>query len=342
MNIPAHHHIVISILTVMVPTAAAVGQPGGLQTEHEPGGLQTEHAMELLPGDILVNDEGPTCPPGGPIFLVTAADAEVVAQGVPLEKPRGSVIDAEGALIVADGRAGLLEVDPESGVAVLIAQGPPFSPRDVTIDGDGLYVVVDWPDPLVFPGESPALWSVTPAGETSLIAAGSPLRGPHGLDQDEAGDFIVADSLAGIIRVTLDGQMTLVLDSNSSAELERASDVRVNAAGNYVVADLHEAVVEVTPDGVPSDLYRGPPLSPYDPAQRIGGPRGVVIDSSGDYILVDEASRAVLRISEAGEIDEIFSGDPLCLPADLTLVPDLIFADGFETGTTGAWSSTSK
>ncbi len=315
---------------------AGVAAPGASFAAAQP--YPGAGAATLMPGDFVVDDEGPTCPPGGPIFHVGGGGASVLAEGSPLQKPRGSVFNAQGDLIVADGRGGLLEVDPGTGTATPIAARAPFSPRDVAIDAAGDYVVVDWPDPGQYPDESPALYSVTPHGAVSEIALGAPLSGPHGLDLDDSGNAVVADSLAGVVRVTPGGAMTLVYASGPGTGLNRASDLRVDAAGDYIIADLDQALTKVTPAGVLSDVHRGPPFSSYDPQTRIGGPRGVVIESSGDYVLVDERSRALLRVTPTGAITEVFSGDPLCLPADLTVVPETFFADGFESGDDAAWS----
>src|SRR5438874_2628736 len=159
------------------------------------------------PGDYLVDTEAPSCPLGGPIFRVTpSGQVSVVAQGGLLKKPRGNAIQDDNTMIVADGVAGLLRVDLGTGTATRIAAGPPWQPRDVVLDGQGNYLVVDWPEqsaaalarangaPPSGPGGGgagggaggpaagpPALYRISPGGAVSVVAQGAPLVNPHGI-----------------------------------------------------------------------------------------------------------------------------------------------------------------
>lgn len=258
------------------------------------------------------------CPVGGPIIRIHEGQASIVAQGSPLLKPRGSVLAPGETLIIADGQAGLLKMSLQTGAVTVIAFNPPSSPRDVAIDRDGNYIVVE--QPLGSGVGIPAVYKVTPDGRVSIIARGAPLIEPHGLDIDASGNYIVADTAAGIFRVTPQGQVTLVAATNPNpgSILFRPADVRVDKDGNYIVAEIIRAgLLKVTPTGDVSNILRGSPFS------RQGGPRGVAIDPNGDYIVAVMLANALFRVTPRGRVTTIFSGPPLCGPADVTVVPVL-------------------
>lgn len=280
------------------------------------------NAQLVQPGDLIVQDQGPNCPEGGPIFRLSGGGISVLAQGTPLRKPRGSAVDATDNLIVADELAGLLRVDLRAGAVTAIAARPPHNPRDVAIDRDGNYVVVDIPLAVRFisPGP-PAVYRVAPDGTVTLVAQGAPLVQPHGVAIDPAGSYIVADTGAGVLRVTRDGQISRVAAPGGlQSPLRSASDVQVDAAGDYIVADfLGGALHRISPDGAITTIRRGPPFSSLDFATRIGGPRGVAIDGNGNFIVADERANGIFRVTPAGEISTIYAGAPMCAPADVTV-----------------------
>jgi sugar lactone lactonase YvrE len=280
-------------------------------------------AVSLADGDIIVDNEGPGCDPGSiELFRAAVPLVEIGAGGLQ-ERPRGSVLDG-AHLIVADGRKGLLRIDlgaPGEPVS-LIAKNPPYQPRDVALDARGDYVVVDWPTVFMAP---PAVYRVERGtGVVSAISAGGLLQGPHGLAIDAAGNYVIADSLAGIIRVAVDGTQTMVhaidVPYDPTRGLNKPSDVRVDAGGDYVVADLEQALVRIAPDGSLTDLHRGLPFSANDFTTGTGGPRGVDVDLNGDYLLVDERADAIFRVTRSGTVSLVYSGPALCEPADLVVV----------------------
>jgi hypothetical protein len=118
----------------------------------------------------------------------------------------------------------------------------------------------------------------------------------------------------------------MVLAAGRNSPLGGAVDLRVDADGSYVVADgPRAALIRVTTDGSVRSIYRGAPFSigrrSTNPSATagVGGPRGVVIDPNGDYIVVDEDSNGLVRITTSGEASAIYSGPPLCQPADVTI-----------------------
>ncbi len=270
--------------------------------------------------DYLVTENSPICPIGGPIFRVSEGRASVVAQGNPLQKPRGGVVDADGKYIVADGLVGLMKVDLETGAVSQIAAGPHFNPRDVKIDARGDYIVADWPNEQNAQFGPPAVYRVSPSGEATVIAQGSPLSGPHGLAIDLDGNYIVGDSLAGVIRVSPQGEMTVVVAAGPTGRVTATADVAVEASGNYIVVDKGRGnLLRVTPAGQVSIIHGGSPFT-RQTSDTPGGPRGVVVDGEGNYILVDEGAKAIFHVTPGGIVTAIFEGPPFCGPADLNIV----------------------
>ena len=280
--------------------------------------VQNAHGAALVkPGDLLITDEAPNCPIGGPIFRISGGEASVLAQGGPLGKPRGSALDNQGNLIVADSLAngsGLRKVDLGTGAVTTIASSPLVQPRDVAVDGEGNYIVVDWPESIA---GDPAVYRVSTNGQVSLVAQGSPLVAPHGIDIDARGNYIIADFSAGVIRVTPGGRAVLIHATEPGSAMSSATDVRVDASGDYIIADITGALLRGAPDGTLTLIYRGAPFSLFDPQTRTGGPRGLAIDSDGTYVVLDQRSRTVFKVTPQGTVTALFGGAPLCGPADL-------------------------
>ena len=320
------------------------------------------------PGDYIVHVENPDCAIGGPIVRVTpSGEATILAQGGLLRKPRGSAVQDDNTLIVADGQAGLLKLDFRTGSTSRIAFGPPWQPREVAIDSDGSYIVADWPDSSAAtlqaangltsaaspsgrppaqpsgppsrassPGGSqssgpvagpPAVYRITPAGKVTMIASGDPLITPHGMALDASGNIIVTEALPnsnGVIRVTPDGQMTVVRHFDRT--FVNGAGVRVDAEGNYIVADNSGALWKVTADGGLAAIHRGSPFSSH-PFQNnpngLGGPRGVDLDSNGDAIVLDQTQGALYRVTPGGDVSLIYQGDVLCHPANVMIYKPL-------------------
>ncbi|MBI3968177.1 MAG: hypothetical protein HY329_21275 [Chloroflexi bacterium] len=283
------------------------------------------------PGDLLVSDEGPDCATGGPIWRLAggAGAPSALLQGSPFVKPRGFTIDRQGQMIVADGQAGIIRSVP-GGSATVVAgglnRGRPFQPRDVLVDADGSYVAVDWPalpsDPNGTDPSKPAqVVRVSPSGSVTTIAAGAPLAKPHGIDRDAAGNYIVADHSGTLIRVTPQGQMSVV-----ASGFLNPTDVRVEAVGTYIVTDLAlvqgtlGAIYRVTSTGTVTTLARG------GPGQVVQRPRGVVLDGL-DLVVNDYGTQPgtgkVYRLDAAtGQVKSVIKqGSPFCRPADILFWP---------------------
>lgn len=277
-------------------------------------------AQAFDPWSYIVSDEAPECPLGGPVFRVTGGAIAALAQGEPLKKPRGMLLDGVGNLIVADALAGLLRVRLSNGQTTVIAYGPPWSPRDVARDAEGSWIVVEQPTTGgQVPVGEPALYRITPDGQVSVVARGAPLQRPHGLVLDRDGSYIVADNSAGLLRVTPQGQVSVIAAAAQGTAFASGVDVALDASGNYIVADgARSALLRVTRAGAVGVIHQGAPFSPPTP-QGARGPRGVVTDDNGDFLVVDYAARAVFRVTPGGGVSTTYQGGPLCAPADLVL-----------------------
>ena len=294
-------------------------------------------SVAIAPGDLIIDDEAPQCPVGGPIYRIHDGQISVLAQGTPVwGKPRGNVIDGDGNLIVADGLAntgGIKKLNVSTAAVSTIAVSPPVQPRDVAIDRDGNYIAVGYAEDNPSGAQS-AVYRITSSGQVTVVASDAPLKGPHGLDIDSGGNYIVADNRAGVIRVTAGGEKTLVKASGTGTGLIGASDVRVDDNGDYIVTDIAAGLVKVKPDGTLSVIHRGTPFSSINTQAQAIGPRGVVIDNNGDYLVLDQAAKAVFRVTPQGTVTTVFSGGPLCGPADLNIYrPPSPFLDSPAPGT---------
>jgi uncharacterized protein (TIGR03437 family) len=256
----------------------------------------------------------------------------VSALGTSIGGPRRVALDKAGNLYFTSLNS-VFKLDP-SGVLTLIAgnsrpgysgDGGPATaatlnnPEGVAVDGSGNIYVAD--------SSNSVVRVVSPAGMISTFAgtgipgfsgdfgqaAAAQLTLPSGLAFDGAGNLYVADTGNSVIRqITPGGIITTFAGTSfqgyvgdtavaTSAALSIPTDVAVDSKGNVYIADTGNNVIrEVTTDGNINTIigngtngYSGDSLVAN--TAQLNGPRGVVVDSSGNVYIADFDNSAIRK-----------------------------------------------
>ena len=316
-----------------------------------PGGIAVEADGSLIVTDVGLNAVLRVDPRSGDRTIVSDATPGL---GPALLGPLGVTVAADGALVVTDGaltsarRAGVLRVDPGSGVRTIIAQGAttrgngfPFLGGEaqvfqrsldldstclgeaIAIETDGFFVMTD----IVLN----AVFRVDPrSGDRTIVSAatpdfGPPLQAPGGIAVEANGALVITDvglprKLAPtVLRVDpRSGTRTIVSDGPplpplASVAVLRAS-IAVAADGALIVADpgLFDPLSRATL--LPPTLFQVDPRS---------GTRTIVSDATTGFglPLQPPASIAVeadgsLMVTGIGRLD---------LRSGATLLPPTLF-----------------
>jgi len=251
-------------------------------------------------GEIIVADDNTDA-----IIRVNPLTGEqtLISQGGFFRDPENVVIDSDGNILVADGRAAggngaIIKVDPVTGFQTILSSNAISTlnlfdrgPEDLVLDANGDIIVLDDGDGSII--------RVNPLnGEQTLISDNDQFSGrPEGIALEADGMIIVADGNGQkIIRVhPVTGAQTVI---SSGGELVRPEGVAVAADGSIFVAD-----------GGPEDSNSGMgKIIKVDPLGDQGNPgsaQEVIIDGApfvdpsdveilpnGDLIVSDDAGSA--------------------------------------------------
>jgi PKD repeat protein len=194
--------------------------------------------------------------------------------------PRGTAVDNEGNVYVADwGNHTIRKITP-AGVVTTLAGSAGFSD---SLDGTG----------------SAARFSF-----------------PYGVGTDASNNVYVADTFnyrirkispAGVV-TTLAGSFYGSADgTGSAAQFSDLGDVTADSAGNVYVADWgNHTIRKVTPAGVVTTLAGAAGLSGsadgFGAAARFTNPDGVEVDTNGNVYVADSGNNTVRRITAAGMV----------------------------------------
>lgn len=211
-----------------------------------------------------------------------------------------------------------------------------------------------------------SLKRVSPAGTITTVATS--LNGAQGVAAARDGSFLVAESGSHrVVRVSPGGTITPVAGTGTpgfsgdggpalGAQLNGPSDVAAAADGGFLIADYNNGRVRrVSPSGTIATVAGSGDTSSYDPsgdggpatAARIRTPRGVAAAADGGFLVTDQLTSTVRRVSPAGAISTVagrsgsswgpgFSGDGgpataarLNTPIYIAAAPDggFVFAD---------------
>lgn len=197
-------------------------------------------SVHLLPGDIIVTDQGQQGIGGfdGRIIRVDPATGAqtIISAGGLLFDPNSVTMDASGNLIVSDFNSSggaIIRVDPATGTQTLIASGNLLShPRGVTLDSAGnIFATTDG-------GTSSTRGAVRIDAMThaqSYISTGGLFRVPEHLLYENANRLIVVDAQA-----MLSGNGALIAVSNGNQSFISSGAIRfpiglaITSGGYYV------------------------------------------------------------------------------------------------------------
>jgi DNA-binding beta-propeller fold protein YncE len=248
------------------------------------------------------------------------------------DRPGGVAMDKAGNLYVADtnnhrvskitsrGEVITFAGSGESGFADGKGSKARFnSPSEIAIDATGNLYVMDMGNRCVR--------KVTPTGEVSTIAAGckagfvdgagnkARFRQPVGVAMDEEGNLYVTDAWNNRIRkITPEGVVSTLAGSGecgyrdgrgNEARFCGPSGITIDAAGNLYVADSgNDRIRKVTKEGAVS-TFAGSKEGFADGrgnAAQFNSPRGIAIDSAGNFYVADAKNHRIRRVTPEGVV----------------------------------------
>ena len=214
-----------------------------------PRGVAIDAQQNIYIADSGNNSIRKITPPG---IIQTVA----VQSAVGLNDPEYVATDAEGALYIADtGNGRVLKVAYSGSLSTVMLV---VQPSAVTLDGAGnIYV-----------SAATAVSRITPAGVLSTVLNG--LNSPRGLAVTQAGDLIVADGVANVVRrLSSAGVLSTIAGTGAAgfsgdglpaftAQLSSPSDVLVDLSGTIWIADSgNNRIRTLTPSSI-ADVAASP------------------------------------------------------------------------------------
>jgi len=224
---------------------------------------------------------------------------------------------------------------------------------------------------VVFPGSAfavpGAISTVAGSGATGFAGDGGPataaaLSGPESVAPTADGGFLIADQNNNRIRkVSAAGIITTVAGNGANgfggdggpaigAQLGSPADVAPTADGGYLIADnTNSRVRRVSPAGTISTVAgNGTFGTPSEGASATASPFGLVVavapTADGGFLIVDDSSSTVLKVSAGGIVNRVagnntlgFSGDggpataaQMHFPSDVSVIAGggFLIADG--------------
>ncbi len=254
-------------------------------------------------------------------------DADGAGADAQFDNPSDVAVDVSGNVYVADlSNQKIRKITPAGEVSTLAGSGiegdldgPGTSarfdaPLGVAVDASGNVYVAD--------ADNYKIRKITPAGEVSTLAGngsvgdvngtGSDARfkGTRGVAVDASGNVYVADAdNHKIKKITPTGEVSTFAGSGDSgddegigadAQLNRPSDVAVDADGNVYVADLqNEKIRKITAAGVVSTLAGNGRRGDTDGSAalaRFNGLKGVTVDADGNVYVADTDNHKIRKI----------------------------------------------
>ena len=194
----------------------------------------------------------------------------------------------------------------------------------------------------VYTSSGDSIHKITPTGVATTLAGGDNGGLPGQVDgtgaaagfsgtvgamtTDSAGTLYVADhymirkvTQAGVV-TTLAGQVGNGFHdaTGAAAAFGGINGIAVDSMGNVYVTDNNSAIRKITPAGVVTTIAGSNPALGATPgfvdgaglAARFAAPWGLVIDGTGNLIVVDTFNNAIRKVTPAGQVTTLAGGGP--------------------------------
>jgi len=305
-----------------VGTAARFG--GGLIS------LGTDRAGNVYVGDNSNDDIRKVTPDGTVTTLAgsppVSGSADGVGSAATFTRPTGIALDGAGNLYVADGGPGIRKVSPSGQVTTLFATGAGSDHlTGIAVDGAGNVfaagsscVFLPPPGPgLPFPPCSGRILKVTPAGVVTTFAGTAGVSGsadgvgaaasfqmPVGLAMDSAGNLLVADFAANVIRKISPAAVVTTIagtagaggtadGAGAGARFRSPAWIAADRSGNAYVTDYgNDSIRKISAAGDVATLV---------PAGVIPGSlQGIAVDDQGALYVAERDNSTISKVTAAG------------------------------------------
>ncbi len=210
------------------PVSVVRVSPDGRGTPFVTGILNATGLAFNPEGDLFVTSRAE-----GNVYRVDAAgESTVYAEGMGVAT--GAAFDSEGNLFVGDRSGTVFKINPERQIFVHATLEPSISAYHLAVGTGGTLFVTG---PTL--SSNDAIWAIEPNGDTRVWYRG--LGRPQGLAVSKEGDIYVAACVRGrrgIVRVTPQGEASLVLSGSSLVGLAFSPLGTVVLATNQAVYDV--------------------------------------------------------------------------------------------------------
>lgn len=219
-----------------------------------------------------------------------------VTSSLALKSPQSLVVDAAGALYVADpGNNQVLRIVQGAATTRLNAASGLGAPASLAVDGAGNVFVAD---PV-----NNTIWEVA-AGNAAPVAVVSatvnapatPLKAPQGVAVDGKGNLYIADTgnqRVLISTLTSSGYATPVALSTATA-LQSPVALTVSSSGSIYIADAAANVILIEPSGGTQTALGNQDAEAKITAD-VNAPAELAVDANGNVYLANSGAKNVLK-----------------------------------------------
>jgi streptogramin lyase len=332
----------------VMPSRGSTDGAGNVARFNQPHSLALDGAGNVYVADS-VNELIRKITPAGVVSTLAGdvgvrGTLDGVGTAALFNSPGAVAVDSSGNVFVADTSNGVIRKITPSGVVTTLAGAAGFlgstdgtgtaarfgSPTALAIDGSGNIFVTDT--------GNETIRKVTQAGVVTTLAGSAGTAGiadgtgtsatfnsPIGIAVDGSGNLYVGDTSSHDVRkITSGGVVTTFAgyagglgstDGTGTAILFNSPQgVAVDSAGNVYVADSgNNTIRKITPAGASTTLAGTVGLKGATDgtgtAAQFNFPTGVVVDSSGNLYVADDANNTIRKITPGGVVTT-FAGAP--------------------------------
>ena len=268
----------------------------------------------LLAGCLCLFLSTPTawCLP--PAVVFNGVGTVLDTGSVPLNHPRGVVVDSGGNVYVADtAHNQIVKVTPAGVASALVITGLTTglsAPEGVALDGSGNLYIADT-------GNNRIVMVTSAGAGSALDLGGVTLISPRGVAIDASGNLYFADTGNNrIVKLPSGGSAALLSITGLGTALSSPVGLAVDIPGNLYIGDSgNNRVVKVTTGGA------GSTLSISGLGTALSAPIGVAVDPFANVYIADAGNNRVVEVTPGGAGSVLSTGS-------LTLnTPDAVGVD---------------